>query len=63
MEENYYANGFTYKLKQEDDGWWSIYRWHEFRQEYVPIIQAKNLQKAKEYCEFCEPKVVPMKKI
>ena len=46
---DYSANGFDYKLVKEEDNWWSIYRWHEFRQDYIPIIQACNLEEAKEY--------------
>lgn len=51
----YYANGFTYKIEQEKDGWFGIYRYHEFTNEYKPVIQAKTLEKAKEYCDLTEP--------
>ena len=59
---DYSANGFDYKLVKEEDNWWSIYRWHEFRQDYIPIIQACNLEKAKEYCYFCEAVTIPINK-
>ena len=39
---HYYANGFDYKFIQEKDGWWSIYRYHEYRGEYIPLLQANN---------------------
>lgn len=63
MIEYYSINGLDYKLIQENDGWWSIYRWHIHKHDYVPLLQAKTLEKAKEYCFKCEPVVVPMTKL
>ena len=59
----YYANGFTFKLEQEKDGWWSIYRLNEFTGKYMPQLQAKDLEHAKSYCDMQEPIVVPLEKI
>lgn len=54
MEEAYYANGYTYKFKKLDDGWYGIYRWNEIKQIYTPIIQAKTIEKAKTWCNFSD---------
>ena len=62
-EEVYSINGLDYKLIEEDDGWWSIYCYHIHRMEYVPVIQAKTLEKAKEYCDMREPITVPLKEL
>lgn len=51
----YYSNGFTYKITEGEDGWFSIYRYHEHAGEYKPMIQAKTLDKAKDYCNLIEP--------
>ena len=49
---HYYANGFNYKFIQEKDGWWSIYRYHEYRGEYIPLLQAKDLEHCKTYADM-----------
>ena len=59
----YYVNGFTFKLEQEKDGWWSIYRLNEFTGKYMPQLQAKDLEHAKSYCDMQEPIVVPLEKM
>lgn len=59
----YYANKFTYKLIEENDGWWSIYRFNEYTNKYMPMLQAKDLSHAKSYCDLCEPVVVPLRPI
>lgn len=59
----YTSNKLNYKLVQEKDGWWSIYRQNKYSNEYEPIIQAKTLEKAKDYCDLTEPIVVPLKEI
>jgi hypothetical protein len=60
---NYYANGFTYKLKQEDDNWWSIYRYNEDTGKYCPKIQAKDLEHAKSWCDLCERAPIAMSRL
>lgn len=59
----YYANTFTYKIEQESDGWFSIYRYNENTSKYMPIIQAKDFEHAKSYCDMCEPIVVSLDKL
>lgn len=61
--ENYYANGFTYKLKQEEDGWWSIYRYNKDTGMYNPVLQARDLEHAKTWCDLCEPVPVAMNRL
>lgn len=58
--KHYYANKFSYRIVREDDGWYSIYRLNEFTGKYMPQLQAKTWEKATEFCDLCEPKVVPM---
>lgn len=59
----YYANGLDFKIEKEEDGWYSIYQWNEYTMNYMPKIQAKDLEHAKTFCNFCEPKVVPLQKL
>lgn len=64
MDIRYYvANGLRYKFVQEQDGWWSIYRWHRYKLDYVPVIQSRDLEHCKSYCDLCEPVVVPLEKL
>ena len=63
QEIKYFANGYQYKFIQEHDGWWSIYRWHEFNREFMPIIQSKDLEHCKKYCDFCEIPNVSLQKL
>lgn len=57
----YHANGLTFKLEQEKDGWWSIYKLHEYTGEYIPLRQARDLEHAKSYCDMIEP--VPLTRL
>ncbi|WP_035293807.1 hypothetical protein [Clostridium sp. KNHs214] len=50
----YYANGFTYKLEQENDNWWSIYKYNDDTGEYYPQLQAKDLKHAQSWCDLHE---------
>ena len=53
MDIRYYeANGLRYKFVQEQDGWWSIYRWHRYKLDYVPVIQSRDLEHCKSYCDL-----------
>ena len=64
MDIRYYeANGLRYKFVQEQDGWWSIYRWHRYKLDYVPVIQSRDLEHCISYCDLCEPVVVPLEKL
>ncbi|MBP3916616.1 hypothetical protein [Clostridium sp.] len=63
MEVRYSANGYDYKIVEETDGWWSIYRFHEFKGSFVPMIQAKTLEKAKNWCMMCEALTVKAEKL
>lgn len=57
--ERFYTNGNSYRLVEEEDGWWSIYLWHEYRMEYIPCLQARDYEHAKSYCAFKEIPRVP----
>lgn len=59
----YNANNLKYKFVQEEDGWWSIYRWHRYKLDYVPLLQSKDLEHCKEYADLCEPINVPLEKL
>lgn len=52
--ETIYGNGLTFKIKQEDDGWWSIYRVHDETFELIPLIQAADREHALFYIEMRE---------
>ena len=58
---HYYANGFNYKFIQEQDGWWSIYRYNS--SEYVPLLQAKDLEHCISYVEMCEACPIRLRRI
>ena len=58
---HYYANGFDYKFIQEKDGWWSIYRYNGV--EYVPLLQAKDLEHCKTYADMCEASPVVLRRL
>lgn len=57
--ERLYKNGNDYMLVEEEDGWWSIYRWHEHKMQFVPCLQAKDYEHARSYCAFTEIPRVP----
>ena len=59
----YYANGLTFKLEQEEDGWWSIYRLNEYIGKYIPQLQAKDLEHAQNYCDMQEPTLIPLERL
>lgn len=63
MEEKFYANGIDYKFIREDDNWISIYKWDKLNFKWIPLIQAKNIEKAKNYCVLREELNIPVKKI
>lgn len=60
---SYYANGFTFRIVKEDDGWFSIYRLNEITGKYMQQLQSKDLAHAKTFCDFCEPKTVPLQRL
>ena len=57
--ETIYGHGATFKIKQEKDGWWSIYRVHDFTRELIPMIQAKDMNHALSYIDRLEYISVP----
>lgn len=57
--ETIYGHGATFKIKQEQDGWWSIYRVHDFTHELIPMIQAKDRNHALSYIDRFEYISVP----
>lgn len=44
---HYYINGINWKIIQEKDSWYSIYKIIDGKE--IPIIQAKDLKHAEEY--------------
>ena len=54
----YDVNTLSWKFIKENDGWWSIYRWHVFRSEWIPQLKSKDLENCKSYDYMTEPKVV-----
>lgn len=59
MLETVYGNGITFKIKQESDGWWSVYRVHDVTNELIPVIQARDKEHALSYIHFAEMPRVP----
>lgn len=57
--ETVYGNGETFKIKQEEDGWWSVYRENEVTHELAPVIQAKDKAHALSYIHLSECPRVP----
>lgn len=51
--------GADYKIRQEQDGWWSVYRIHEFTHELISVIQASDKAHALSYISRCECIRVP----
>lgn len=58
-----YGHGATFKIKQESDGWWSIYRVNDFTYELEPLIQARDREHALSYIDMIEVPRVPLKKL
>lgn len=56
--ETVYGNGMTFKIKQESDGWWSVYEEYPSGQ-LVPVIQAKDREHALSYINMLERPRVP----
>lgn len=57
--ETIYGHGATFKIKQESDGWWSVYRVNDVTQELIPKIQAKDREHALSYIDMIEvPRVM-----
>ena len=61
--ETIYGNGATFKIKQENDGWWSVYRLNDVTYELDPIIQAKDREHALSYINMIEVPNFPLKQI
>ena len=57
--ETIYGHGLTFKIKQENDGWWSVYRVNDVTFELQPVIQAKDREHALSYIELAELPRVP----
>lgn len=55
------GHGLTFKIKQEDDGWWSIYRVDDDTLELIPLIQAADREHALSYIEMRESPRVKVK--
>lgn len=58
---NYYANGISYEIIEESDGWFSIYEIYMGR--LFPLIQSSDIEHVKEYCNLREPVPIPMSKL
>lgn len=61
--ETIYGHGATFKIKQESDGWWSIYRVNDETHELEPLIQAKDREHALSFIDMIEVPRVPLKKL
>lgn len=61
--ETIYGNGMTFKIKQEADGWWSIYEVNDVTKELMPVIQAKDREHALSYINLSEYPRVPFEVI
>jgi hypothetical protein len=61
--ETIYGNGATFKINQESDGWWSIYRVNNFTYELEPLIQAKDREHALSYIDMIEVPRVQLTRI
>lgn len=57
--ETVHGHGCTFKIHQEDDGWWSIYRVHDVTFELIPVIQAADKEHAMSYIDMIEVPRVP----
>lgn len=51
--ETVYGNGMTFKIKQEADGWWSVYE-ERSTNELIPVIQAKDREHALSHINMLE---------
>ena len=52
--ETIYGHGATFKIKQENDGWWSVYEVNDETHELEPKIQAKDREHALSYIDMIE---------
>lgn len=57
--ERYYANRVCYELVTLIDGWIGIFEHNELTSEYYPLIQARDMNHAKDYCVMREKITVP----
>ena len=55
-----FYNKIKYCLCELQDGWIAIFEINELNGEYIPLIQAYNMNKAIEYCQLREPIPVPV---
>lgn len=53
------GHGAIFKIKQEQDGWWSIYKVHPVTYELIPVIQAADREHALAYIDMIEVPSVP----
>lgn len=54
-----YFNGIRYAFVTMKDGWIAIFEC-KGNGEYVPMIQAADIEHARSYCEISEPVRVPI---
>lgn len=59
--ERVYSNGINFELVTESDGWVSIYKIENGR--HIPMTQACDMNKAKDFCYLCEPINFPMEEL
>ena len=57
-----YYNGIDYKFLTMRDGWIAIFEFVADTGEYKPLVEAKDLEHARSYCERRERMPVPAKK-
>ena len=47
----------------KSERWWSIYKYHEYKGEYIPLLQAKDLEHCISYAEMCEASPVVLRRL
>lgn len=60
---SYRANRISYKFVTMNDNWIAIFEYDHMRGEYIPLIQARDMEHAESYCDLREPIPVPVNKL
>lgn len=61
--KDYYVNRISYKFVTMNDNWIAIFEYDHVRGEYIPLIQAKDIEHAESFCFMREPVPVPVERI
>ena len=60
---DHYVNRISYKFVTMKDGWIAIFEYQHWNGQYIPLIQAKDIEHAESYCFMREPVTVPVNRI